>query len=144
MIHGYEKLCLPDLHNKNDIIIEVNFDNKPETLDCQVIKVTLGKTVRYVKRDHLMAILMVVGRPEDQRDLIPIATTMIRKYQTMLGITATKDIKKGEKINVVVDIPLPPIEQEVIQAAKKLNPAAIAKGNGKATKSKSGLWLPKA
>ena len=126
MITGYEKLKVPDQGGSEDLIFEVNYSDQPEVQNCQTLKITYPDgTHGYLKREHLMSVLFAIGRPEDQRKLIPQKLVTIRKYQTMLGIVAKKDIKKGEKIDVEVDIPLPPIEQEIISEAKNL----LAKSN---------------
>jgi len=130
MITEYNKLQLEDEAGKNNLIIEVNYKDDPEVNECKMLKLTYpdGKQA-FIKREHFLSFLFVIGREEDQRKMIPKKLITIRKYQTMLGITATRNIKKGERINVTVDIPLPPIEQEIIGEAKR--------------QLKRGLWTPK-
>lgn len=72
-----------------------------------------GKTA-VVRREHLHAVLFAIGTEEDQRNLVPQHLTTVRNYETILGITATKDIRKGEKINVSVKIPIPVDGKDVI------------------------------
>ena len=143
MITSYEKLKVPDQGGNNSLVFEVNYSDQPEIQNCQMLRITYPNgSLGYLKREHLMSLLFAIGRPEDQINLIPAKITTIRKYQTMLGITAKKDIKKGEKINVQVDIPLPPIEQEVIGEAEKLAGKIQAKDSF--NKTRSGLYVPKA
>ena len=120
MITNYEKLRIPDEGGKNDLIIEVNYSDDPNVTRCQILKVNYPDgSIGYLKRDYLMAMLFSIGRPVDQVSLIPKKIQTVRKYQTILGITANKNIQAGEKINVKVDIPLPPVEDLIIEEAKK-------------------------
>lgn len=116
MISKYEKFRILDQNKEKDLLVEVNWEPRdPKINKCQVLRfIYPNGDEALVKREDLMSILFVMGSPDDQRNLIPHKMTQMKKYQTMLGITATKDIHKGEKINFQVDIPLPPIEDEVI------------------------------
>ena len=67
----------------------------------------------------LKTILFALSNPQEQKDMMPLQMVTQRKYQTMLGIKAQKDIKKGEVINFKVDIPLPPIEKEIMMEATR-------------------------
>ena len=137
MITSHEKLKVPDQGGNKDLIFEVNYSDQPEVQNCQMLRVTYPNGSKgYLKREHLMSVLFAIGRSEDQRNLIPQKLATIRKYKTILGITAKKDIKRGEKINVEVDTPLPPIEQEIITEAKRLT-------NKGFSETKSGLVVPK-
>lgn len=133
MILGHEKFRIPDENRQHDLILEVNWNEKdPKTNECKVIKVTNpDKSESFIKKEFLHSFMFAISKDQEQRDLIPKKIQTIRKYQTMLGITASKDIKKGEKINVMVDIPLPPIEKEILEQAKK----EISRGQVRAVKS---------
>ena len=125
MIDDHQKFRLIDKNNKNEIILEVNWDLKDEkTNQCQVVKViSPSGDETYVDRKELHGFLFLIGRPLDQAQLIPQRQQTIRNLETVLGIKATKDIKKGEYINVPVKIPIPYGEQEFIgpmQQSKKL------------------------
>ena len=60
-----------------------------------------------------------MGTEEQQRKMIPQKISEARYLRTTLGIKATKDIRKGEMINVPVELKLPSIEQEIIGEIKK-------------------------
>lgn len=122
MLKTHEKLNVP-LKGNNRFYIEVNYkgEDDKETNECKILKLTFpDNTVDYMERDHLNALLFAMGTEAQQRDLLPTKITTARRYQTVLGITAKKDIKRGEKINVQVDIPLPPIEETIFEAAKDM------------------------
>ena len=67
----------------------------------------------------LRTILFALSDNEEQKKMMPLQMVTQRKYQTMLGVKAQKDIKKGEVINFKVDIPLPPIEKEIMMEATR-------------------------
>jgi hypothetical protein len=98
---------LPDLKKRNHLKAEVNWNpDDPDTNLSQVIKFVCpnGEEVM-VKREHLNEILFALGSPEEQRSMIPQTIQTVHHLQTVLGIRATKDIAKGEMINIPVDMP---------------------------------------
>lgn len=122
MITEYEKFVVPS-ENEKPFYIEVNWkgEKDEETNNCKVLKITFPDgTESFVKKEYLNSLLFAIGTAAEQRELLPQKLTTVRKYQTVLGITAKKNIKKGEKINVQVDIPLPDIEQEIVGEAKRI------------------------
>ena len=123
MIDDHQKFRLIDKNNKNEIILEVNWDLKDEkTNQCQVVKViSPSGDETYVDRKELHGFLFLIGRRLDQEQLIPQRQQTIRNLETVLGIKATKDIKKGEYINVPVKIPIPLGESEFIGPMQKSN-----------------------
>jgi len=120
MLTTYEKFRLVDEGKNNEFYAEVNWNPKdPKSNDCKLIKFTFpnGETCT-VRRDVLVSVLFVMGTEEQQRKMIPQKITEVRYWETVLGIKANKDIKKGENINVPVKLKLPPIEKEIIDSIK--------------------------
>ena len=131
MIKTYEKFRIVDLAGKPAVEIEVNWElNNTEMNECKVLKFNYPDgTVSYVKRELLNQLLFAIGTPEEQRKLIPQKLTKVRWYETILGVKATKDIRKGEMINFPIKISLPPIEEEVIsELAKSYQIPQLLKG----------------
>ena len=116
MIKTYEKFRIIDSAGKSAVVIEVNWNPyNPETNECKILKFNYPDgTTSYVKRELLNQFLFAIGTPEMQRKIIPQKLTKVRWYETILGVKATKDIRKGEMINFPIKISLPPIEEEVI------------------------------
>jgi len=108
-----------DKNGKNDVFFEVNWKDKVDINNCQVVKVTLGEKEAYIKRDELNAFLFAIGREEDQQKMIPQKLTKVRWYETVVGVKATKDIRKGEQINFPIKLSLPAVEKEIIGDVKK-------------------------
>lgn len=101
MIDEHRSFQLEGLDGEK-IELEVNWSNHKDVKDCQLIKFKLGDNEVTVKRDHFTSLLMMIGRPQDQKKLIPMKLTNIRKLERMLTFewNASKDYKKGDKITV--------------------------------------------
>lgn len=122
MLKSHEKFRMIDENKQNEFFIEVNRNPKDKTSnDCQlIIFVHPDGTETTIKREHVMSMVFAMGTEEQQRNLIPQRITETRFYKTVLGIKATKDIAKGEMINVPVQIPLPPVQREVVGSIKQV------------------------
>ena len=116
MIRTYEKLRIPDVNRKNSFEVEVNWNPKdPKTNECKYLRFKFPNGDKaLVKREYFQAFLFAVGTPEQQRSLIPQSTKHTRWYETTLGITAWKDVRKGEKLVCAVKISLPAFEDEAV------------------------------
>ncbi len=119
MIEGHEKFRLQDKDGKYDLFAEVNWKDDPKIKECKVIKFELDGKTAYINRDNLLAMLFAIGRPEDQRKMIPQKQTKVKWYETVVGVKATKDIHKGETITFPLKISLPAEEKEIIGEVKK-------------------------
>ena len=116
MIENYEKFTIPDQSKKHNFTIEVNWNPEDElTNQCKILKCTFpnGDQI-FVDKKHLIELLFAIGGPEEQRKMIPQKILRTRFYETMIGVTAKQDIKKGDKINFPLKITLPTFEQEAI------------------------------
>lgn len=127
MLYTHEKWKFQSLDKKETFFVEANW--KPEdqeTNEGKVLKFTFpdGKK-SYIKRDDLNQVLFAIGDPEAQRKMIPQKITHRRWYETVLGITAQKDIKKGEQINCRVKLTLPKFEDEIVGELKEISKKGI-------------------
>lgn len=121
MIKSYEKFRLVDEGKRNEFYLEVNWNEKdPKSNECKLIKVTFpnGETC-IIRRDILVSVLFAFGTEEQQQKMIPQKISQVRFLKTTLGIKATRDIHKGEMINIPVDLKLPSIEEEVIGSIRE-------------------------
>ena len=124
MLKHHEKFRLVDLNGKPAATVDVNWNPEDKkTNECKVLKFTYPDgTTSHVERKLLNELLFAIGKPEDQRKLIPQVNRKVRWYETTLGVKATKDIRKGETITFPIKITLPSIEEEVIgEIEKKYN-----------------------
>jgi len=108
MIIEYQKFQLPDLNKKNHLKAEVNWSNDKKINESKVIKFICpnGEEI-FVKREHLNEVLFAIGKPEDQQKMIPQKIVTVHWYETVLGVKATKDIRKGEMMNFPIKISIP-------------------------------------
>lgn len=114
MVENHQKFLLGE-EGEHRFFMEVNWEDHERSNHCKLIKVTFpdGKET-YVKREHIHSMLFAISNETQQAQIIPYKQETIRNLETMLGITATKNIQKGEKINVRVKIPIPLDKQEKI------------------------------
>lgn len=133
MLKEHQRFILSDKAKENDFFVDVNWNPKDEqTNDCKVFKFTFsGNKESFIDKKLIYEMLFACGEPKDQQKMIPQRITTVRNYETVLGIKASGDIRKGEMINVKVSIPLPAIVEDII---------ADARGQ---KKSDSGLIVPK-
>lgn len=109
MIQTYEKFRMPDENKLNDFFVEVNWNPKDEkTNESKLLKITFpdGRTAM-IKREYLNQMLFAIGNPDDQKKLIPQKLETVHWRKTILGVKATKDIKKGEMVNFPIEISFP-------------------------------------
>jgi len=108
--------------------IEVNWSNHKDVKDCQRLRFKFGDKELDFGRDEIVSILMLAGRSEDQKKLIPMKMTNIRKLERLLTFewVASKSYQKGDKITVKAPwIDEVPNVEEVFSGnvtAKKKNP----------------------
>ena len=117
MINHHEKFNIIDVNKRNTgVFLEVNWEpQNDETNNCKVLKMTLPDGKEYfIEKEILLGVLWVIGTREDQQKIIPQRIQNVRWYETVLGITATRNIKKGEKINIPLKLTLPVKEHEAI------------------------------
>lgn len=122
MLTTHEKFRMIDENKQNEFFVEVNRNPKdPKSNECKLVIFTHPDgTETTVKREHLISMLFTFGTEDQQRNMIPQRITEQTFYKTVLGIKATKDIAKGEMINVPVQIPLPTREHDVIGSIKSI------------------------
>lgn len=102
MLTEYQKFQLPDENGNQHIVAEVNWrEDDIKTNESKIIRFTMPDGEKaYVKRENLNQVLFAIGRPEDQQKMIPQKIETVHHQMVQLGITAHKDIRKGEKINI--------------------------------------------
>lgn len=106
--------------------IDVNWN--AHVTPCKVLRLRVGDKETLVDRDQFFALLFLFTTPEQSRAIVAKEMQMnpIKQYSTVLGVTAKKDIHKGEKINIPVtfDIPISEEERVLLEArGKKVKPA---------------------
>ena len=124
MLETHEKFRIIDKNNRSTgVVLEVNWNpDEMTTNKCQVIKMTTSEDKEYfIDRNLFLEFVFSIGRPEDQQKMVPQKIYNVRWYETILGIKATKDIKKNEMINVPIKLTLPVREGETISDVRRPN-----------------------
>ena len=112
--------CPDDQGGKTKVEFEVNWNPNDETTNTsKVVRLSCDGKAAYIKREDLMNFLFAIGLPEDQRKMIPQTLTKVRWYETVLGIKAKKDIRRGEEVRFAVKLSLPPIQDEIVGEIKR-------------------------
>ncbi len=109
-----QKLILSDVSTHgNDIICDINWNKH---VRGQFIKITMGDRVAVVKKDHLFGIMFMLGDEGQQQKLIDKYTKKypVTKFFKMIGVTTTKDIRKGEMVNIPIEFTFEPESGRII------------------------------
>lgn len=109
-----QRLVIPDSSNRgNDILADINWN---EASKRKYVRLTLGDKVTIVKKDHLLSILFMLGSAKEQEAIISpfIKQTRVTKFTKAIGITTTRDIKKGEPINITLEFTLNPETNQIV------------------------------
>jgi hypothetical protein len=113
--------------NGEPMSVEVNWRPTDEdTNECKVLKIAVGDKITYIALGDLRTILFACSDTESQKKMMPVQMITQRRYQTVIGVKAKENIKKGAMVNFKVDIPLPPIEKEIMmEAARQIKKGII-------------------
>ena len=109
-----QRIALPDASGKgNDICADINWN---EASKRKYIRFTLGGKTAIVKKDHVLSILFMLGSAEEQDKIISpfIKQTRVTKFTKLVGITTSRDVRKGENINVLLEFSLNPETNKLI------------------------------
>lgn len=109
------KFAMVDVSGRgNEVIFEVNWNSLVKKKGF--IKITVNGETAVVSREHLWAILFMFGSAEEQGKMVApfLKRTQVTKYFKMIGVTASKDIKKGEMLNVPLEFTYNPENHQII------------------------------
>ena len=129
MIKSYTRGEIKDLYGKKTgVKLEVNWNPDDENSnDCKVIKLTLpeGKDY-YVKKEEFLSFLWLIGTSEEHTKMIPQNIVTKRRFEGLVKMKATKDIRKGENIVARCFHDLPLFEEEIVgRIQDKVNQGVI-------------------
>lgn len=109
------KFALSDLsgHGK-DVSVEVNWNSLSRKTGH--VKFSIDGNEVVVSREHLYAILFMLGSSEEQTKMASpfVRNHHVLKFFKMIGVTAMKDIKRGEMLNVPLEFTFNPDDSSVI------------------------------
>lgn len=126
LMHGRlserKMLALGDVSGRGEeVVVEVNWNSLVKKKGY--IKISIGDKEAVVDRDQLWSILFMLGSAEEQEALVDpfLKKTRVTKFFKMIGITTTRDIRKGEMINVPLEFTLNPSDNSVIIGKGNIN-----------------------
>ena len=109
------KFSMADLSGRGkEANIEVNWNKLVRNKGF--IKMSIGEEEVVLSREHLYAILFIIGSAAEQEKMISpfLKKTRVTKYQKLIGITASKDIKRGEFLNVPLEFTYNPENHQIV------------------------------
>lgn len=110
----HRKLVLQDVSGRGeDVVFEVNWNSLVKKKGY--IRVLVGGHDAVIDRDQLWSILFMLGSAKEQEELVSpfMKQTTVTKYFKMIGVTTTRDVRKGEMINVPLDFTFNPETNKV-------------------------------
>ncbi len=118
-------------YDGSDLELEVNWSDHAKVKDCQIIRLRSGDKEIEVERNELVNILMMVGNKENQKKLMPMKLTKIRKLERLLTFEfkAKRTYKEGDIVKVTapwIDV-VPEIEEVFAGNLGKKNKLFIGK-----------------
>ena len=115
-------MFLPDVSGRESgIDCEVGWNKLAEKK--KLIRFKVGEHEMVVERDHLMSVLFLLSNEAEREKLIsPFVTkTPVTKYTRLIGITTTRNIRKGETINVPLEFTYNAEKEELVIGKGSLN-----------------------
>lgn len=109
------KMVIGDVSGRGkDVIFEVNWNKMVRRKGF--IKLSINGQQAVVEREQLWTILFMLGSAAEQEKLVSpfMKQTKVSKYYKVIGVTATKDIQKGQLLNVPLEFTLNPETNQVI------------------------------
>mgnify|MGYP001606771413 FL=1 len=121
-IRDSRKLVVGDVSGRSkDVVFEVNWNKFSKKKGF--IKISIDNKTAVVDRQQLWGVLFMLGSAYEQEKLVSpfMHQVKVHKYTKMIGITTSRDIRKGEMINTLLEFTLNP----------ETNTVTIGKGNRK-------------
>jgi len=105
MLKHFAKAELTNKGDKDKVFAEVNWNKKDK--DC--IKFTIGNKTAIIPRAELFQLLFTVSNPIQQAEMMPVKTELVRPFARKHIVKLTKDLKKGDTVNVHCEVNIPEI-----------------------------------
>lgn len=97
-----EKVIYTDLLGKHDVSMEINFSDEKD-----LVKLSIDGKDSIIKISDLFNFVFLIADADQQEKLMPIKTETIRKIVKRHVVRVTRDIKKGEMLNVRCETNVP-------------------------------------
>ncbi len=113
-LQEWRKFAMADASGHGgEVVFEVNWNSMVRKKG--LIKISVNGETAVVSRDHLWGILFMLGSAEEQEKLVSpfMKKTQVTNFFKIIGVTAMKDIKKGELLNVPLEFTLSPETNQI-------------------------------
>jgi hypothetical protein len=97
MISKYSK------YSFDNLTIEANFD--AESTPCKRFKVTVDGRTAFLDNHDLYALLMLYADEEQMSDMVKVTEKKVVMMRKAVKVVAQKDIKKGEEVAFIIEVP---------------------------------------
>lgn len=114
-IQERRKFVMADVSGRGkEVIFEVNWNSYVRKNGF--VKLSINGEDAVVSREHLWGILFMLGNAEEQERMASpfMKKTLVKKFFKLIGVTTTRDIKKGEVINVPLDFTFNPDDNSIV------------------------------
>jgi len=108
-------LVLHDMSGRgSEVLFQVNWNSLVRRKGY--IRISVDGKDAVIDRDQLWTILFMLGSAEEQEKLVSpfIKQTTVQKFFKMIGIQASRDVKKGEFLNVPLEFTFNPETNKVV------------------------------
>lgn len=97
-----------------DVVFQANWNKHVHKKG--LLKIQIGDSVAIVDRDQLYAVLFMLGSKKEQDAMVSpfVKRTQVEKFTKSIGIETTKDIKKGEIIQLLLEFTYNPDTKKII------------------------------
>ena len=82
--------------------VEVNWSDNEKVKNCGLVRFKIADKDVEIDRKDLMALMILIGDSDDQKKMLPMKMSTVRKMERLLTFEwlASRNYQKGEKITV--------------------------------------------
>lgn len=114
-IRDRRKLVVGDVSGRSkDVVFEVNWNKFSKKKGF--IKISINGVEAVVDRQQLWGVLFMLGSAYEQEKLVSpfMRKTVVSNYYKVIGVTTTRDVRKGEMINIPLSFTINPETNRVV------------------------------
>jgi hypothetical protein len=97
MISKYQKF------EYKGLTVEANYDG--ESTPCKKFRVKIGDKEATIDSHDLYALLMLYADEEQMSDMVKVTEKQIVMMRKAVKVVASKDIKQGEDVTFIIEVP---------------------------------------
>ncbi len=116
------KFVVADISGRGkEVLFEVNWNSFVRKHGH--IKISINGEEAVVSREHLWGMLFMLGSAEEQEKMVSpfMKKTVVKKFFKLIGVTTTRDVKKGEAIKVPLEFTFNPDDNSIVIGKGSMN-----------------------